>query len=254
MRGRDGDSRGGRGGRGRGRGGRGRGGNNNNNNRRRGGGGGGRGRNNSWGRGRGRGKDRDPRAAAQSGNKRERIAIESGYLVLIDQFMLANPQFCEKLMNVVDEAPEAKDEIINQYGGTVVNLEPGTYRIERDPYAFTIVIHNDGEEVEMSNIAEEASDNLGRVFVDTRCLAMIDRELLDDHGLLEKYNSLWFGGQEKACRDLLRDNGGAVRYGFRRYGDELGVYTAPDSDIVCLWPDVAEPSDEVADSQEEAVA
>ena len=111
-----------------------------------------------------------------------------------------------------------------------------------------------GPAVLPESVLEEAKDNLGRVFVDTRCLAMIDRELLDDHGLLEKYNSLWFGGQEKACRDLLRDNGGAVRYGFRRYGDELGVYTSPDSDIICLWPDVAEPSYEEDGDQEEAVA
>ena len=53
----------------------------------------------------------------------------------------------------------------------------------------------------------------------------------------EQYQS---GGQEKACRDLLRDNGGAVRYGFHRFGDELGVYNIADEDIVCLWPDVAE--------------
>jgi hypothetical protein len=69
---------------------------------------------------------------------------------------------------------------------------------------------------------------------------MVDRELLDDSGLLDKYQQLWFSGQDKACRDLLRDNGGAVRYGFSRNSDELGVYFIPDEDVVCLWPDVAE--------------
>lgn len=255
MRGRDGQSRG-RGG----RGGRGRGGNGggrqrrdgNNGNRGRGGRGG-----NSWGRRRDSrhgGKGRDPRAAANSGNQRERIAIESGYLVLIDQFMLANPQFCDRILQVIDEAPEAKDKIINEYGGTVVNLVPGTYRIERDPYAFTIVIHEDGEAVEMGEIANDATDSIGRVYVDTRCLAMIDRELLDDSSLLEKYRNLWFGGQEKACRDLLRDNGGAVRYGFRRYGDELGVYAVPDAQVICLWPDVTEEVEGDMPELEEATA
>ena len=44
----------------------------------------------------------------------------------------------------------------------------------------------------------------------------------------------------KACRDLLRDNGGAVRYGFQREGDELGIYTIPDENVICLWPDLKE--------------
>jgi hypothetical protein len=35
---------------------------------------------------------------------------------------------------------------------------------------------------------------------------------------------------------VARDNGGAVRYGFRRDGDELGVYQVPGEDVICLWP------------------
>lgn len=182
------------------------------------------------------------RGGAESGNQRERIAVESGFLVLIDQFMLANPQFTQKLVELIDAEPAAKDELIRDYGGSVVEVEPGTYRIERDPYAYSIIVHREGSEVDSSTIAERATDSRGRVFVDTRCLAMIDRELLDDSSLLEKYQQLWFGGQDKACRDLLRDNGGAVRYGFQRYGDELGIYVVPGEDIVCLWPDVAEPA------------
>jgi hypothetical protein len=165
--------------------------------------------------------------------------VESGFLVLIDQFMLANPQFANKLLAVLDAGPEAKDDVIKQYGGTVVELDPGTYRIERDPYAYTIVIHQSGSEPESDSLIQRATQNQGRVFVDTRCLAMVDRELLDDSVLLDKYRQLWFTGQEKACRDMIRDNGGAVRYGFRRYGDELGVYLVPNEDIVCLWPDIS---------------
>lgn len=235
----------------------------NSNNRRRSGGGGGRGNSrNNYGRGRGRGhgrgnRDRDPRAAAHSGNKRERIVIESGFLVLIDQFMLANPQFGERLLDLIDAEPEAKDQLIELYGGAVVELTPDTYRIERDPYAFTIVIHPDGSNIDMSDLPNVADQERGSVFVDTRCLAMIDRELLDDSSLLEKYQQLWFSGQEKACRDLLRDNGGAVRYGFHRFGDELGVYQIPDEDIVCMWPDVNEKIAEAAEDEavvEEAVS
>lgn len=193
------------------------------------------------GNGRGGGRNRrDPRAAATSGNKRERIAIESGYLVLIDQFMLANPQFVDQLVAIIDEEPEVKDELIKKYGGAVIELGVGTYRIKRDPYAYTIVVHRAQVPESREELMQEATDNKGSVFVDTRCLAMIDRELLDDSVLLEKYQQLWFGGHEKACRDLIRDNGGAVRYGFRRFGDELGVYIIPGEDVVCLWPDIDE--------------
>ena len=183
---------------------------------------------------------RDPRAAVTSGNERERIAIESGHLVLIDQFMLANPQFIERLVGVIDEDPAVKDDLIRQYGGTVVEVKPDTYKIDRDPFKYTIIIRPADHNVDIEELTSSASDEEGHVFVDTRCLAMIDRELLDDNQLLEKYQQLWFSGQEKACRDLLRDNGGAVRYGFRKYGDELGVYLVPDEDVVCLWPDIAE--------------
>ena len=219
--------------RGRGRGGRGRGG--------RGfGGRGGRGRGGQRGGRGGGGRHGHPRQSAESGNRRERIAVESGSLVLIDQFMLANPQFTERFKQIIDaEAPE-KEALIRDFGGQVIQLEPGTYRIERDPFAYSIVIHSEGNRPETETLSEVASQGLGHVLVDTRCLAMIDRELLDDTSLLEKYQQLWFGGQDKACRDLIRDNGGAVRYGFNRYGDELGVYAIPGENVVCLWPDTAE--------------
>ncbi|MGI6524766.1 MAG: hypothetical protein ACOX2O_05655 [Bdellovibrionota bacterium] len=190
-------------------------------------------------RSRGHGRH-DPRAAATSGNQRERIAIESGSLVLIDQFMLANPQFVDRLLEIIDDGPEVKDELIRKYGGAVVELPVGTYKIKRDPYAYTIVIHRDNVPNSKEELMELATESQGCTYIDTRCLAMIDRELLDDSLLLEKYQQLWFGGHEKACRDLIRDNGGAVRYGFRRFGDELGVYTIPDDGVVCLWPDLAE--------------
>lgn len=242
-----GGGRGGSGGRGRGGGGgRGRGG--------RGGGGGG-GRHGGGGRGRGRGRGGHGGrhgggrgGSPASGNKRERIQVESGFLVLIDQFMLANPQFLERLLETIDDDPETKDLIVKEYGGAVVEVEPNIYRIDRDPYAYTIVIHEDGSKPVSDSLTSDADKSLGHVFVDTRCLAMIDRELLDDSALLEKYKQLWFDGQEKACRDLLRDNGGAVRYGFRRYGDELGVYGIPDQNIVALWPDISEPAVEEAES------
>lgn len=209
---------------------------------RHGGGGGGRGRNNHRGgrNNRRRHQQRNPRMAAEGGNKRERIAIESGYLVLIDQFMLANPEFVVRLKDVVDADPEKKDGIVQEFGGVVIDLEPGTYKIDRDPFQYQIIVHPEDENIrEAKEVTGQASEQRGDVYVDTRCLAMIDRELLDDTGLLEKYQELWFSGQDKACRDLLRDNGGAVRYGFQRYGDELQVFSVPGKDIICLMPNPA---------------
>lgn len=190
----------------------------------------------SRGRGHHRHGRRHPRQSAESGNQRERIAIESGDLVLIDQFMLANPQFIEKMSAIVDEGAEAKSSLIQEYGGRVINVTCGTYRIERDPFAYTIVVHPEGDSTEAPEVVKDATETLGEINVDTRCLAMLDRELLDDTSLLERYQQLWFSGQDKACRDLLRDNGGAVRYGFRRDGDELSIFQVPGEDIICLWP------------------
>lgn len=199
---------------------------------------------NRGGRGRGRSNRgrgdrhgrRHPRQSAESGNQRERISIESGDLVLIDQFMLANGQFIEKMASIIDEAAEVKNQAIREYGGKVISVTRGTYRIERDPFAYTIVVHPEGDSFGSAEAVKEATDLLGEVNIDTRCLAMLDRELLDDNALLERYQQLWFSGQDKTARDLLRDNGGAVRYGFRRDGDELGVYQVPGEDVICLWP------------------
>ncbi len=206
------------------------------------------------GRGEGRHGRRHPRQSAESGNQRERIAIESGDLVLIDQFMLANPQFIEKMGRVIDEDTEVKNEVIREYGGKVLNVTRGTYRIERDPFAYTIVVHPEGDAPDAADIVKDATENLGEVNIDTRCLAMLDRELLDDNSLLERYQQLWFSGQDKACRDLLRDNGGAVRYGFRRDGDELGIYQVPGEDIICLWPRNIEQHDAGAEESAPAEA
>jgi len=138
--------------------------------------------------------------------------------------MLANGQFIEKMAAIVDEDAEVKNNVIREYGGKVISVTRGTYRIERDPFAYTIVVHPEGDALPANDAVKEASELLGEVNIDTRCLAMLDRELLDDNSLLERYQQLWFSGQDKTARDLLRDNGGAVRYGFRRDGDELGVY------------------------------
>ncbi len=175
------------------------------------------------------------RPGFDSGNQRERIAVESGRLVVIDQFMLANPEFIEAYAEIVDEPIAKKVALVERFGGVVVQVAPGTYRIDRDPYRFSIVVHP--EDVSPSDLSLDAGESAGTLFVNTRCLAMIDRELLDDSALLDKYQQLWFGGKDKACRDLLRDNGGAVRYGFSRFSDDLTVKLDRQENLLVLAPE-----------------
>ena len=114
---------------------------------RRAGGRGGRGGRNRRGRSSG-----GERGTAHSGNQRERIAVESGSLVFIDQFMLANPQFLNQIREIVDQEPGSKDAVVADFGGVVISLEPGTYNIERDPYALSIVVHQEGAELDPQSL------------------------------------------------------------------------------------------------------
>ena len=126
-----------------------------------------------------------------------------------------------------------------------------SYRILRNPYSNRIVIHDSKhEEVDFEEVIANVSEPIGDILIDTRCLAMIDRELLDDTDLLEKYQQLWFSDKDKACRDLLRDNGGAVRYGFQRFGDELEVYHLASDNTICL---TAKEKEQTSGSEEEVV-
>jgi hypothetical protein len=154
--------------------------------------------------------------------------------------MLANPQFITRLKEVMDSGVEKKDELIKDYGGCIVELAPGTYKIDRDPFAYSIAVHPDEYEKGTVEINRVTCKKLGQVLIDTRCLAMVDRELLDDQALLEKYQQLWFSGQDKLCRDLIRDNGGAVRYGFNRNGDDLAVFQLSGEEVIYLWPESIE--------------
>ena len=233
-----------------------------NGNRSRGGGGnwrGPRGRNGNGGgrQGRSGGRSynnrRNGHSSHTSGNLRERIAVESGYLVIIDQFMLANPQMQKEIIALIDADPSQKDEVIKKYGGIVIEVAPGNYKILRNPYTSRIVIHSsEGDEVDLDEALANATTDCGKVLVDTRCLAMIDRELLDDTELMEKYQQLWFSDQEKTCRDLLRDNGGAVRYGFEKFGDELKVSLVPNENTICIFAENAKKTEITEDIEQAA--
>jgi hypothetical protein len=183
-----------------------------------------------------RSKPRDNVNSFDSGNQRERITVESGQMVLIDQFMLANPEFTKEINRVIDGSQEEKNAVIKEFGGYLIELKPGVYRIDRNPYNMTIFVHLDTIPFKRDDYKIDEAESIGNVYIDTRCVAMIDRELLDDLGLLEKYQQLWFEEQTKACRDLLRDNGCAVRYGFSKSNDDLSIKLFNNTNVICLVP------------------
>jgi len=90
------------------------------------------------------------------------------------------------------------------------------------------------EQVSESKEDFEAS---GRVFVNTGCTCFFDAEQLVKGEMLEKFRKARSGDDLKASRDVLRSSGGAVRYGFNRLGDELGVFLNSKKNILALWPE-----------------
>jgi len=194
-------------------------------------------------------RDRRPRREGpynqiRSGNANERLRITSGEAVLLDQFMMGNAQFGERLRSSGDV-----HMAVVEYGGTIVPLAPGDYGVHRDPREMCMVIHlpheledyQSGESGAVDFAAlRDGAESKGRVFVDTRCLVMIDRDRLSDGEFLSKFVEMRGQGADKEARDFVRTSGGAVRYGFSRLGDELGVYSILGGKALALWPDVTE--------------
>lgn len=182
-------------------------------------------------------------------NSTEQLAISSGKLFVIDQFMLGNKQFTEQLQSENIKS----DKLLQNYGGCSLSLTDGDYFLLRDPRIATIVIvsskHLDHlglgiKDVDSSDflVEREEIEVKGRVFVDTRCIVFADNSLLTKSDVIADYSKKRESQEDKKARDFLRQNGAAVRYGFNRYGDELAVGTAviDDHEIVLIWPDVTD--------------
>jgi len=193
----------------------------------------------------------------------ERLAVVSGQVVLIDQFMLSNQQFlapCGPLLGARARIEELRG-VVHKFGGALIELEPGDYRVYRDPLAQTFAIVSTASDLgnleigigvslaTQRDIPRKVMEHFlrergvatpaGRVFVDTRCVVAFDLELLRDRETVAEYGELKRSNKDKESRDLLRERGAAVRYGFAPRGDELAVCRMPDG-IVGMWPDVTE--------------
>ncbi|MFN8391082.1 MAG: hypothetical protein U0136_12400 [Bdellovibrionota bacterium] len=184
----------------------------------------------------------------------EQLKVSSGQVMVIDHFMLANQQFLSALPQQDQGTPEewvraGAKEIrlaVERYGGALLQVEAGDWGVNRDPQATAFTLGRFGGdpsgETERSAMLEARGNAtpIGRVFIDTRCVVFVDAGILANRPLLDDYRRMRQEGEDKAARDLIRENGAAVRYGFNRDGDELGVFRLPDDLGYALWPDVVE--------------
>ncbi|MDD2941355.1 MAG: hypothetical protein PHC51_00160 [bacterium] len=180
--------------------------------------------------------------ASMLSNCQETLTISSGSLVLLDQFMLGNQQFFTFLDN------SGIETAVGRFGGVIAELPNGTYRVYRDHLEQLIVVFLEPEEglnednlydiVEHVSAARMGCKAEGRVFVETRCLVLFDKVLLENKPILEQFAEMRRRREEKQSRDFLRDQGAAVRYGFERNGDVLVAERMDKGDlpVLALWP------------------
>ena len=192
----------------------------------------------------------------QNTKQLERLEVSSGQVLIIDQFMLGNQQLFDALpprstdidaSRWLSESGSAVKDVVTRYGGMIISVANGTWGVLRDPQESLFVLGQLGEETanldRAKDVAIDARGNcaaLGSVMIDTRCVVFVDAAILANSEFLAEYRKMRQSNQDKAARDVLRENGAAVRYGFRRDGDELGVFKINDGEIFALWPDVVE--------------
>ena len=171
----------------------------------------------------------------------EKLELKGNTIIGIDQFMLSNPQF-RSLLNDLNDKDQIKGAV-ESYGGFCCEMPSGKYKVFRDPYQMVIALapfeegNEAGPDFDAIIDEHESMQQIGRVCIDTRCIVLIDKDLLFNKELLTRYAVLRNRGEDKKARDLLRESGAAVRYGFSPTGDELGVHYLESRQAICLWPE-----------------
>ncbi len=195
---------------------------------------------------------------------KERLPIESGTLLIIDQFMLGNSQFVEAAKESCPDLNKPDAESLGkataEFGGFAISLEEGGYSVHRDPKRRIMAVCPEdsappeapprpprGVEVEeeedeqramfFENIIQQRpeSGSGSKVSVDTRCLAFVDAGILGKSDVLDQFRSMRLRGKEKDARDFLREHGATVRYGFERDSEVLTVAAVDGSASIGLW-------------------
>lgn len=182
-------------------------------------------------------------AYSPSGNDAERLMVNSGAIVAVDQYMLTQDRFLSQLPTGFSEALEAT----RQHGGELIELPAGEYNVHRDANQQIVLIYPRGNAngVTAPELLDEeelitAFKRIGTVFIETRCLVLLDVGSLIEGELSKEYRTIWGSKEQKRARDLVRENGGAVRYGFSPMSDLLGVFRHRSGDVLALWPVEAE--------------
>jgi hypothetical protein len=168
------------------------------------------------------------------GNVNERLEVISGSVVVIDHFMPACPSFRKAITE------RGLTCAVVEFGGIQAPLVNGSYSVLRNPYSKQMLVCPLGSAGEDFTLSTDKYEPLGSVYVDTRCLIILDTQILGDPALLDQYRELWIDGSEgqKRARDLIRSKGGAVRYGFSRGSDVITA--ASDSERLALWVEEGE--------------
>ncbi len=211
------------------------------------------------------GPEGQPNQDGSHAKQLEKLNVSSGRVLIIDQFMLANGQLLDALPAVGAGEDRAAWAAANaaeirasaaKYGGELVEAANGSWGVLRDPGESLFILGrlDAGDDPQLEAAREATLDArgnasaVGRVFIDTRCVVFVDASILADRDFLAEYRTLRQSRQDKAARDMLRNHGAAVRYGFNREGDELGVFRIAGGEQIALWPDVVEPGNSIAGS------
>ncbi len=185
----------------------------------------------------------------------ERVHVDEQGLLIIDQFMVGNPQFYEAARKASGAGDRTLlQSVVADFGGTLLPAAAGEYRVLRNPLQSLMLVlplgapelSQENQDVEPITEDEIAAATIakyrstaklcGKVLVDTRCLVLCPFSLILSE-TPEHFRELRLRRAEKSGRDLLRGNGAAVRYGFSNRGDELGLYQLSER-LYGLWPDV----------------
>jgi hypothetical protein len=185
----------------------------------------------------------------------ETLTVSSGYVVVIDQFMLSNQQFLSRLPEDTSNIEEVKLAVSN-FGGVCFEIENGTFDVRRDIYQKAIVASQmsptaitdqipTAEATTQTPTATFSIDDItlrsdelftvGKIFIDTKCMVLCDVNILFNKQLIEQYSSLRTANKDKPARDLLRKHGCAVRYGFAPHGDELGIHITRERNAMAFF-------------------
>lgn len=175
----------------------------------------------------------------------EQISISSGKVFVLDQFLLGSSLFSEALTQLEDSSELSA--LIERFGGAVVDVESGTFDVHRNVDRRCVWLAPKGMDNEVPDFIEVAREvSTGSepgVEVHSRCIVIGDLSLLSDEAQMKSFCELRARGREKDARDFLRAAGAAVRYGFDRFGEKLGVVSQKDDFPFGLYGDEPQPRD-----------